>query len=155
MGDVARPGEIEEMIEIIVRVLAVLTLAFGGTGMAQDGRLGHDLAASAWLAEEIEGRRVADGVQSTLEFAEPGQVAGLAGCNRYFGPLTLEGDRIALGNLASTRMMCPENQMDQEQRFLRALEQAKRFALGRDAQILEMFAGDGAPVLRFTRVIEK
>lgn len=123
--------------------------------MTIHARADADLVGSAWLADDIGGRGVADRVQSTLEFVDPGQVGGLAGCNRYFGPVTVQGDAIAFGNLASTRKMCPEALMDQEQRFLQALAAAKRLALSREGLVMEMYADDGRRVLRFSRIVEK
>lgn len=114
-----------------------------------------DLVGSAWLADDIGGRGVVDRVQSTLEFTGPDRVSGLAGCNRYFGPATLRGDAIAFGNLASTRKMCPETLMDQEQRFFRALAAAKRLVLSQEGLVMDMYAEDGTRVLRFSRIVEK
>ena len=131
--------------------LTLITLLLGAGPAAAD----DDLLGSAWLADDIGGRGVIDRVQSTLEFAKPGQVGGVAGCNRYFGPVTLEGDAVAFGNLASTRMMCPDALMDQERRFLEALAEARRLALSHEGQVLQMYADDGTPVLRFSRIVEK
>jgi len=123
--------------------------------MAQGGTVDDALIGTAWLADDIGGRGVVDRAQSTLEFAKAGQIGGLAGCNRYFGPVTLDGDTISFDNLGSTRMMCADALMDQEQRFFQALSAAKRFELTHEGQILRMYANDGAPVLRFSRIVEK
>ena len=90
-----------------------------------------------------------------MEFAKAGQVAGLAACNRYFGPVSLDGDGISFGNLASTRKMCPDSLMDQEQRFMQALSKAKRLDLAHEGQILLVYADSSAPILRFSRIIDK
>lgn len=138
-----------------IAALAITALSFGPAGMARSDAVNDGLIGTAWLADDIGGRGVVDRVQSTLEFAEPGRVAGLAGCNRYFGPATLAGNTISFGNLASTRMMCPDALMDQEQRFFQALSAAKRLELTHEGRILHMYADDGAPVLRFSRIVEK
>lgn len=58
----------------------------------------------------------------TLEFAEDGRVAGSAGCNRYTGTFTTEGEKVTFGPAAATRKMCPDAKvMEQEQNFLTAL----------------------------------
>ena len=139
----------------MLRYLAIIVLFYSAVSMAQGGTVDDALVGTAWLADDIGGRGVVDRVQSTLEFTKPGQAGGLAGCNRYFGPMILEGNTISFGNLASTRKMCPESVMGQEQRFLQALSMAKRLELTHEGQILQMYADDGAPVLRFSRVVEK
>lgn len=114
-----------------------------------------DLVGTAWLAEDIDGGGVVDGARPTIEFSEPGRVAGLAGCNRYFGPVTLNGDAISIGNLATTRMMCPDALMDQDQRFMEALSKAERLALDDQRQILLIYAEDDELLLRFGKFVEK
>jgi heat shock protein HslJ len=114
-----------------------------------------DMLGTAWLAEDIGGRGVVDGARSTMEFVKPGQVVGLAGCNRYFGPVVLDGGTIAFGSLAATRKMCAEPLMVQEQRFLKALAQAKRLDLTHEGQILLVYADGTEPALRFSRITDK
>ena len=67
---------------------------------------------------DADGRLAAvpDGVEVTAAF-EDGQVSGKGGCNRYMGPYQRDGDRIALGPLASTMMACPEPAMSVEAGF--------------------------------------
>lgn len=49
------------------------------------------------------------------------QVAGSAGCNRYFGDYTLNGEQMSLGALGSTMMACKGETMTQEMEFLDAM----------------------------------
>jgi heat shock protein HslJ len=135
-------------------VLMSCILLWTTTAVAQSGS-GAELTGSAWLAADIGGRGVADGVRTTLEFAEAGRVGGSAGCNRYFGPVSIEGDAIAVGNLAATRMMCPPALMDQEQRFMQALLEARRFELEGDGEKLLVYGDDAEPLIQFTRIVEK
>lgn len=59
---------------------------------------------------------------------ENGQVNGIAGCNNYFGGYTTQGrNGIEISELGSTRMMCPEEIMEQEQEFLAALQSATTY----------------------------
>lgn len=53
----------------------------------------------------------------TVNF-EGDRLNGSAGCNNYMGTFTADGDVLILGPLASTRMMCPPEIMEQEDRFL-------------------------------------
>ena len=113
------------------------------------------MLGTAWLAEDIGGRGVIDRARSTMEFVKPGQVGGLASCNQYFGAVVLDGGTIAFGNLAATRKLCTEPLMVQEQRFLKALAQAKRLDLTHEGQILLIYADGTEPVLRFSRIVDK
>jgi heat shock protein HslJ len=132
---------------------AVILSTMGMVFAAKAGEV--NLLGTAWRADEIGGRGVVDGARSTMEFAKAGQVGGLAGCNQYFGPVSLDGEAVSFGNLAATRMMCPEAQMEQEQRFLEALSAARRLTLTQEGQVLLIFADGSEPVLRFSRLVEK
>jgi len=59
-----------------------------------------------------------------VQFKEA-DIAGNAGCNRFFGRYTFDGAAIKIGPLASTRMACPAEVMEAEQAWLRMLETAR------------------------------
>ncbi len=139
----------------IAAAFAVSTLLSAATTAARSGAGEADMLGTAWLAEDIGGRGVVDRARSTMEFVKPGQVDGLAGCNRYFGPVVLDGDTIAFGNLAATRKLCADTLMVQEQRFLKALSEAKRLALTHEGQLLLIYADGTEPALRFSRIVDK
>ena len=109
----------------------------------------ESLAGSSWVLEDIGGAGVMDDARATLEFPEAGKVSGRGSCNRFFGTADVEGSRIHLGPLGTTRMACPEAVMDQERRYLEQLQQAERFAV--EGGVLRVFGHDTAPSLRFTR----
>lgn len=122
----------------------------GDSSQRGDGAAsGGELQGSRWRLEDLAGQGVLDRVEATLEFPAPDTIAGSGSCNRFSGPVAIEGARIAIGNLAATRMACPEAIMDQEQRYFDALGTAERFEL--QGSILRIFvAGRGQP-LRFVR----
>jgi len=74
---------------------------------------------------------VIDNVQATLAFPEAGKVSGNGSCNRFFGPAEINGNAVKLGPLGSTRKACPEAVMNQETKYLNALQAADRFELER------------------------
>ncbi|WP_337873304.1 META domain-containing protein [Ignavibacterium sp.] len=49
------------------------------------------------------------------------RVSGHAGCNQFFGGIELKGNMISFGNLAATKMACPD--MTVEQKIFQALSQ--------------------------------
>lgn len=75
------------------------------------------------------------------------RASGSSGCNRFTGTYEIDGDRIAFGRMAGTRMACSRG-MDIEQAFLAALEQAKAWniAMGK----LVLFDGNGVPLAELT-----
>jgi heat shock protein HslJ len=85
-----------------------------------------DLKGTEWVLKDLAGLGVIDSVQATLGFPELGKVVGKASCNRFFGAVQILGDKIKFGSLGSTRMACPEAVMNQEKRYLDALQAAER-----------------------------
>lgn len=71
---------------------------------------------------------------------ENGKISGNAGCNNYFGTLSLDasGGNFSATNIGSTRMMC-EN-IPTETRFLKTLEQADKYVVNGDK--LELYKGN-------------
>jgi heat shock protein HslJ len=108
------------------------------------------LIGSEWLLEDLAGSVVMDGIQATLTFPEAGKIAGSGSCNRFFGPGEISGNTIKLGPLASTRMACPEPVMNQEMKYLAALQAAARFEW-KDPYLLIYCKGFEKP-LHFTRL---
>lgn len=102
----------------------------------------------AWLLEDMSGRGVVDMVQTTIEFDGSGGVYGGGGCNRFTGTYTFEDQTLAFGPLATTKMMCPEAVMDQEDRFLRALGGIGQVKM--DGPFLLIFHEGSDEPLRFT-----
>jgi heat shock protein HslJ len=107
------------------------------------------LTGSTWVLEDIGGAGVIDDARATLEFPEPGKVSGRGSCNRFFGTVEQNGDRLHLRPLGTTRMACPEAVMDQEKRYLDRLQAAERFEV--EGTTLRIYAGGDTPALRFTR----
>jgi len=105
--------------------LAALGLAMVLSGCSTAGPAAPtspSLAGTSWVAEDIDGRGVLGGVQSTLAFDAAQRISGRAACNQYFGTVERgEGARLQLKPAGTTRMACPEPVMDQERRFLEML----------------------------------
>ena len=71
---------------------------------------------------------------------EKGQktVTGFAGCNSIAGGYTLSGDKVKFV-IASTKMMCPEEQMAVEDFLLKTLSSATSYRV--EGNVLELFDG--------------
>ena len=69
-----------------------------------------------------------------------GQLSASAGCNRLFGPATVEGGRLVVGNLAGTMMMCASEEMAAEDALKKLLASRPQIEQ-KDGQLL--LKGDG------------
>ena len=77
------------------------------------------------------------------------RLSGHGGCNRVTGSFEVDGDRLKIGPMATTRMACPVG-MEQEQRFLRAVQTVETFRIR--GSHLEMMDATGAVVARLEAV---
>ena len=89
---------------------------------------------------------LAEGIEITAEFAE-GQMAGRSACNRYTGPVEIDAAASTLkpGAFVSTKMACPPPQMENETRFLGALESVTGFEVAGDR--LTLLGAEGATLV--------
>jgi putative lipoprotein len=113
---------------------------------AAPGDLGGD-----WLAEDIEGAGVIDNLQTTLSIAADGTVSGSTGCNRFTGRAEVEGPALRIGALAVTSRMCLDAPMDQERKFLAALEKVRAFRIRLAENQLFLLDESETPVMRLSR----
>ena len=78
----------------------------------------------------------------TLQVEVDGKIAGMSGCNRYFGQWTSAEGRAAIGPVGGTRMMCPPEVMEIEDRFLEEIEKTAGWRPHVDGLVLVDAAGD-------------
>ncbi len=128
---------------------ALLLACTGGADAAGPATPG-DLVGTEWLLEDLAGRGVLDHARTTLGFPEAGRIAGSGGCNRYTASAALDGDRLTVDRLAATRRACVAAVMDQETRYLRALERATR--IERADPFLLVHVAEMEKPLKFTRM---
>lgn len=110
---------------------------------------GPELVGPTWVAEQIQGRRVAERLPSTITFTAEGRAHGTGGCNRFTGGFALEGRALRFGAMASTNMACEEAAMDQEQRFHAALAVVRGYRIA--GGILHLTDAAGATLIRLSR----
>lgn len=123
------------------RVRIELTAVSAGQAGAQE------LLHRTWLAEAFFGRSVPEGIQSRLSIGAEGEMVGWGGCNVIRGPVQVDGSSLAFGALATTRKMCSPAVMEQEARFLRALERTRAFRV--EGHRLALVGADGTEQARF------
>jgi heat shock protein HslJ len=84
------------------------------------------------------------GTSLSANFSGDGKISGNSGCNDYSADYRTDGQKIAVGPIATTRKMCPtpDGVMDQEQEYLAALNTAATYRI--DGKNMEMRTTDGA-----------
>jgi heat shock protein HslJ len=115
-------------------VVAVMGLSgcFGGNATSPSDPAAS-LVGPTWRVTSIGGQPVLSGTKITAEFATEERVAGIAGCNHYFGSAKAEAGRIAMGPFGATMMACsPDAVMAQEARYLSTLEAVKSYTVSGD-----------------------
>jgi len=131
-------------------LVAVLALSAAGWVAADDA---NAVSSTKWklaaIGDAAAPTPAVDGTEVTLEFGADGRVSGSSGCNSYGGDYTVKGTELAFGPIVSTKRACVEAaRTQQEQRFFKALETAKKFEVADG--ILTIWFDDGKGVLSFT-----
>ncbi len=89
------------------------------------------------------------GTQVTLELRDDGTLGGSDGCNRFMSGYTLDGEKLAIGPLATTRMACrgPEGAAAQASEIAAALGTVAGYRV--EGGELTLLDGKGKPAARF------
>jgi heat shock protein HslJ len=129
----------------------VTTSAPNATTANTSASMPANLVGTEWRLEDLGGAGIIDNSQATIAFPDAGRVAGNSSCNRFTGTVTITGDTIKMGPLATTRMACMSEAIStQEAKYLKALEGATRYEW-KDPYLLIYCDGLEKP-LRFTKV---
>jgi heat shock protein HslJ len=99
------------------------------------------LFGKRWTLTEMEERRFSAG-EPYIEFdRDQKRVSGSSGCNRFTGSFEIDGSRLKLSRIASTRRACLDGEVQHvEMSFLQLLEATTRFEVQRNT--LRLYAND-------------
>ena len=100
------------------------------------------LPGSAWQVKTFAGQTPLADHPITFEFDSEGNIAGDGSCNRFGGSCKIEGDKIEVGPLRSTRRACEPDIMQQEHKFLALLGAAATWAIDGDELVLTAPEGE-------------
>lgn len=103
-----------------------------------------------WVIEQARSAPVTDKSKTRLVFGPEGALTGHGGCNTLRGRYALEGHRLSITQVATTRMACSPALMEQEDRILSALERAARATVPPHG-FLTLQDADGAVLMRASR----
>lgn len=90
------------------------------------------LEDTEWTLVDIGGAPLPEGLARPPSFklvAAEGKVVGFSGCNRLFGAYSVDGPRLRLSPLGTTKMACIGPAMELERRFLDALGRATSYEI--------------------------
>lgn len=104
------------------------------------------LAGTVWqlttlVDGEVASSIVAGTAPTLVVDAAAARISGSAGCNNYFGPASFGAGVVAVGALASTKMACRPDVMQQEAFVLAVLGAAATWEV--EGSALRVTAGDG------------
>ena len=85
-----------------------------------------------WSIIEIRGVEVLKNTMPSLLFNPQGSLSATAGCNRMSGSFEIDSEELTIGQIAATRMMCPEPLMTQEAKLIEVLEITRQFIVEED-----------------------
>ncbi|HEY8539747.1 MAG TPA: META domain-containing protein [Steroidobacteraceae bacterium] len=98
----------------------------------------HELEGSRWVLVQLGDEPVVVGAGRPEPYIvlqnSTKEIAGHTGCNRLNGGYRIDGNKLQLSEVTTTRMACPE--ADIEHRFLNALEAVTRWRLEGDRLVL-------------------
>ena len=101
------------------------------------------LRGSAWQVTTFAGQAALADHPITVEFDNEGNIAGNGSCNRFGGACKIEGNKIEVGPLRSTRRACEPEVMQQEHKFLTLLGSATEWEIDpEDTLVLRAEGGE-------------
>lgn len=141
-GIAASTPAIAEALPLTTRLLQIAHASSSIEGNWRLANISEDAAPTPMLFTE----------EMTADFSSD-RLSGSGGCNRFMGGFKTQGNKLIIEPLASTFKACETPVMDQEARYLKALQGAKRYEV--NDQGLQIFyqTTQGSGVLRFTAQI--
>lgn len=135
------------MKNLFLSIMAVITIAscsaIPSLGKSKVGASQTNIVNTQWtLADNVSGKK------PTL-IVENGKISGNAGCNNYFGQLSLDptAGNFNADKIGSTRMAC--DNLASEKNFLDMLDEADKYVVTDNT--LELYKGN-LLLLKFTKM---
>lgn len=86
-----------------------------------------------------------------LEISPAGQVSENAGCNAIVGTARMSGSALSFGPIGRTKKLCTDAVMNQEQKFVAALEAMRGWSRDDQRRKLMLLDGDAKQVMLLAR----
>ena len=130
--------------------LVFVTVFLFGFALAACSTAGAELGGTTWSLKSLDGQPALEGITAGVIFGKDGSLTGQTGCNSFTTTYQTEGNQITIPPAASTRMACPQPQMDQENAFFNALANAKTYNV--QGTILNLIDANNTTVASFNKV---
>jgi len=90
--------------------------------------ISNEIISGTYIIEQLDSTNIID--ELTLEFdSKTNKVSGFAGCNRFFGTYTTNGNAISFSEMGATRMMCQDEANKTEQKMFQTLAKINTYEL--------------------------
>jgi heat shock protein HslJ len=123
-------------LTLVLAVLVTMAALLSGCGGAVNAPNAATMLEGSWKLATLNGAAADATVPSTLTM-NGGKANGNAGVNQFNGSYDAPSDGVlTFGELATTMMAGPDNAMKQEQDFLKALADTKKFTTEDGALVL-------------------
>ena len=124
-----------------MKILLTLLLTATAALAMETNRQTATIPGSAWQVTTFAGQTPLTDHAITFEFDNEGNIAGDGSCNRFGGSCKIEGDKLEIGPLRSTRRACQPEIMQQEHKFLALLGAVTAWSM--DGEELVLTGPDG------------
>jgi heat shock protein HslJ len=123
-------------LALVAVVLVALVALLSGCGGEDNAPNAPTMVQGSWKLETLNGAAADAAVPTTLSMNE-GKATGNAGVNTFNGGYSAPSDGVlTFSQIASTMMAGPDNAMQQEQAFLKALDDTEKFTTEDGALVL-------------------
>lgn len=123
-------------LALVATLLIALVALLSACGSEDDAPNAPTMLQGSWRLETLGGTAADASVPTTLSMSD-GQATGNAGVNTFNGGYDAPEDGVlTFGLIATTMMAGPDNAMQQEQAFLKALADTRKFTTEDGALVL-------------------
>lgn len=140
------------MKNLILTTLIVSISTFLGSNIQCFGAKKTSISSNTWSLVELSGEQITPkaGRFSLIFSHNDSKFSGMAECNRYFGTFKLKNKKLSFGHVGSTRMMCPNQQL--ESKYFELLNKVDSYSLSKNTLKLK---NKGTVILVFNIAPEK
>ena len=106
------------------------------------------LIGPEWELFYLDGDEQLISPEPYAEFDQNWKMAGNGGCNTFTADYIVQGSMLTITNLTSSKRLCDQPVMDQENAFFDTLKQVQSFSITNNGRELDMFRNNN-PILKF------
>ena len=104
-----------KQIKLITILLSSLSLfACGSHSTASTQSMTSAQLQHEWMLIDIDGQAIDSSIKSTINISAENKASGNLACNRFFGELTQQDNKLKIAKMGSTRMRCKTEAMQIE-----------------------------------------